>query len=624
MGWVTAAIVTMASAQAYAQIYVDGSLQTNGDGTSWSTAHNSLHSAIGPAQSSGLPIWVRAGTYRPHASDRNVSFTITAPVQIYGGFAGTETKFDERDVAANPTYLDGDLGNNDQPDFGNRGDNSYHVVRIDLDGTWDEEEFVILDGFIIRGGNADGGGTGPGSVPFGGGVLLENVDIVDEERRLVVQNAILGDSIAASGGGGVSAELTFIEIRDVEVVGNLVTGSTSSPIGGGGLYTGALRATRCVIVGNRAIKTSGGGAYFGSALSASLESSLVNVEVIGNRAGMSGGGLFIDSGSNHLTNCLLTKNHVEEEAEASFGFAPGVGGGAYVWEFATFTNCTVADNTAVNDDVFQAIIGVGAGIGVKTVASGAFVFENGVAWGNVVTTAQGPADHHPAQLMTVPSGTIAQSSLVYSNVQNYAGCLGPCTQPDPNDWFNIGADLAIHDPLFNDPSSNDYRHRSGAMAAAGESLLVPDDENDLDDNGITNEALPLDLTLGPRFLGDAVDMGAYEWCIGDLDLDGQVDGADLGALLNQWGLSGLGDLDGDGMVDGADLGILLNNWGPCSTENESGGSMLLSGGGAFEVLYGDYVDALLETWGFETWSEFLAWLETLEGWEVALILEDLI
>jgi len=49
---------------------------------------------------------------------------------------------------------------------------------------------------------------------------------------------------------------------------------------------------------------------------------------------------------------------------------------------------------------------------------------------------------------------------------------------------------------------------------------------------------------------------------GDLNGDGVVDGADLGALLTLWGTADpSADLNGDGIVDGADLGILLSNWG---------------------------------------------------------------
>lgn len=55
-------------------------------------------------------------------------------------------------------------------------------------------------------------------------------------------------------------------------------------------------------------------------------------------------------------------------------------------------------------------------------------------------------------------------------------------------------------------------------------------------------------------------------CIGNLNGDGAVDGADLGILLNLWGTCPApcpADLNRDGLVDGADLGALLAGWGPC-------------------------------------------------------------
>lgn len=45
----------------------------------------------------------------------------------------------------------------------------------------------------------------------------------------------------------------------------------------------------------------------------------------------------------------------------------------------------------------------------------------------------------------------------------------------------------------------------------------------------------------------------------DLDGDGDVDGADLAALLGGWGTNA-GDIDGDGDTDGADLAALLGAW----------------------------------------------------------------
>ncbi len=53
-------------------------------------------------------------------------------------------------------------------------------------------------------------------------------------------------------------------------------------------------------------------------------------------------------------------------------------------------------------------------------------------------------------------------------------------------------------------------------------------------------------------------------CLGDLNGDGTVDGADLGLLLGSWNTAGIGDLNSDGTVNGADLGLLLGHWGACA------------------------------------------------------------
>ncbi|MCB9837752.1 MAG: hypothetical protein H6813_00295 [Phycisphaeraceae bacterium] len=50
--------------------------------------------------------------------------------------------------------------------------------------------------------------------------------------------------------------------------------------------------------------------------------------------------------------------------------------------------------------------------------------------------------------------------------------------------------------------------------------------------------------------------------VGDLNLDGVVDTADLGLLLGAFGTPGpVGDINGDMVVDTADLGLLLGNFG---------------------------------------------------------------
>ena len=51
-------------------------------------------------------------------------------------------------------------------------------------------------------------------------------------------------------------------------------------------------------------------------------------------------------------------------------------------------------------------------------------------------------------------------------------------------------------------------------------------------------------------------------CPADLNTDGEVDSADLGALLSGWGTPAA-DLDANGDTDSSDLGILLSAWGSC-------------------------------------------------------------
>lgn len=54
-----------------------------------------------------------------------------------------------------------------------------------------------------------------------------------------------------------------------------------------------------------------------------------------------------------------------------------------------------------------------------------------------------------------------------------------------------------------------------------------------------------------------------EDCLGDLNEDGVVDGADLAIVLGFWGDDDGGDLTGDDITDGADIAIILGYWGPC-------------------------------------------------------------
>ena len=88
---------------------------------------------------------------------------------------------------------------------------------------------------------------------------------------------------------------------------------------------------------------------------------------------------------------------------------------------------------------------------------------------------------------------------------------------------------------------------------------------DCNDDGIVDYGQILDGTLV-----DTDQNGVPDWCdscTGDVNGDGTVDAADLGALLALWGTnansSPRADANRDGTVDAADLGLLLGYWGDC-------------------------------------------------------------
>jgi hypothetical protein len=77
--------------------------------------------------------------------------------------------------------------------------------------------------------------------------------------------------------------------------------------------------------------------------------------------------------------------------------------------------------------------------------------------------------------------------------------------------------------------------------------------------------------MGNRILTGVLTIGllgatSLADCQADLNLDGDVDAADLGLLVGGWGeCSGscTADLDGSGAVDSADLGLMISAWGAC-------------------------------------------------------------
>ena len=278
-----------------------------GDGTSWSNAYKDLQDALAAAQP-GAGIWVAAGTYRPDrgTGDRAATFQLKSGVALYGGFAGTETSLNQRDPNTHKTILSGDLKGDDDPNFVNREENSYHVVTGS--GT---DESAVLDGFSITAGYANGlpqaGETiGAGMYNNGGSPSVRNC--------IFLGNATKGP-IGSNGGGMLNIDDSSPMVLNCRFERNMA-GWDGGGVGNSRGSSPILR--NCTFVQNRAANN--GGAMFNWW---SAEPKLSDCVFTENTAGTDGGAIGIGNDSApSLERCTFTANFAKSEGGAIF-----IGGG---------------------------------------------------------------------------------------------------------------------------------------------------------------------------------------------------------------------------------------------------------------------------------------------------------
>ncbi|MFC1820860.1 leucine-rich repeat domain-containing protein, partial [Thermodesulfobacteriota bacterium] len=135
-------------------------------GQTWSSPKVTIQAALDACSTAGGgEVWVKAGTY-------NESITLKSGVDLYGGFAGTETSLDQRDWITNVTTIDGQSS-------------VYHVVI--------GENNAHVEGFVITGGYADGGS---GNDSSGAGIL-------NDGKSPSFQNCLITNNFALSHGVAV-------------------------------------------------------------------------------------------------------------------------------------------------------------------------------------------------------------------------------------------------------------------------------------------------------------------------------------------------------------------------------------------------------------------------------------
>jgi hypothetical protein len=314
----------------------------------------------------------------------------------------------------------------------------------------------------------------------------------------------------ADYGGAVSGGGTYWSCRFIDNDASSSGGAYSNVVVGA---THHARFVDCDFIDNRSGGDDGGAAYGGAAF--------INCRFFGNRSGASGGGQFAPGGaiethaaSTLIAGCTFSGNS-SSAAAGAIEIRPGT--------IVTIDNCSFVANTAV---------GVGAAIrGAATICNSVF----------------GP---HAGTLL---SGV---SSVDYS-------CL-------PIAWTGTG-NIVAADPGFVNPlgpdgipgtEDDDLRLRADSPCIdAGNSIALPADTFDLDDDADVTEPLPLDAFGNARLLetpatpnsglplpngGAIVDMGAHEYRR-PADIDPDI---------------------GDGWVNIDDLLDVLNGWGPCPSPPE--------------------------------------------------------
>jgi len=221
------------------------------DGLSWTTAYATVQNALdwtNTHTTTTYEIWVAEGVYYPDEGAGHVDNAVTETfliawnnVQLYGGFAATETARSQRDWAVHPTVLSGDIDHNDLNLDGNfinevysdvAGSNALHVMY--LDGATNEPltAETVIDGFTITAGKTESSSNGSDlRIVWGGGLFCDGNGI-GHECSPALFNLIFSGNWASQCGGGIATSAWYGGISNPFLF-NVVFQSGFAKLGGG-------------------------------------------------------------------------------------------------------------------------------------------------------------------------------------------------------------------------------------------------------------------------------------------------------------------------------------------------------------------------------------------------------
>lgn len=264
-----------------------------GDGLSWDNA-TTLIQALNNAVA-GDQIWVQGfetvtkdELYIVPKEVLQEGFTVKSGVQLYGGFAGTETKLTDRETLGKPyqlkyrSVLSGDIGKDDAMDDVNlifpanttRQNNATHVLTLNMEPTQTSGNNntypTVVNGFTITGGQADENGE------KGGGIYVTGDNTDGGNFR--IERCFLFNNYATQGG----AVYVSSKVKNRN--------------------NGESLINQCVIYNNAAgeraaVENQGGGVYLAG------EATVVNTSIFNNE----NGGVRLSSGSK-VVNATIARN----------------------------------------------------------------------------------------------------------------------------------------------------------------------------------------------------------------------------------------------------------------------------------------------------------------------------
>lgn len=426
----------------------------SGDGTSWSSALGNIQTAISAANALDPKgeVWVKAGTYTV-----TTTIAVSQGVNMYGGFAGTETSKDDR-----AKKEDGESW-----DFSNESilDGRKTVRSIESRGNFTTE--TIVDGFTITNGNA----VSTSANNTGGGVLIR--------PGLKVQHCVIKNNVAASGGGG-GVSMTGGTLYASYVYRNTQSNNAN---GGGGIYVNAASGFEAIIEGCTIENNTSDVRGAGLNVQGAGFTKMINLRIFNNVAeGKPGGAMYQNTANNSTVNSLIYNNT----------------GTSAIYLRGSLLNSTVVNNVG----------------GVYYAESSAAVeFINNIIWGCAtdVTGAQATSLSGVANAKAVVENNATYNPIPSDKNWTTANNILFSSNNSNGDVENPAEGTVGSGPKFTKVSTF-----KGA-AQADEEILILDSVNwslqvgsPAIDTGKTLTSVTTDILGQARPLGTAFDLGAYE------------------------------------------------------------------------------------------------------------------